>query len=95
MRQPRVDEWSVASSGDSVRVLGPGRREDQEAASFLRMTALRGLSHNTVLAYAFDLVVLRRWLAECNLTLKQLQASDLALFLGAGDIDALARRTTT
>jgi len=48
-----------------------------EANQFLEANHVRGLSPNTIRAYAFDLAVLYRWLSETGRQLGQLEHADL------------------
>ncbi len=52
-----------------------------EANEFLSAVAARGLSPNTVRAYAFDLAALYRWLAAAGKSLEDLQHADLLDFI--------------
>src|SRR5690349_17008431 len=52
-----------------------------EANSFLEMLGIRGLSPATVRAYAFDLLLLHRWLAESQRALRTLDQSQLLGFI--------------
>ncbi len=52
-----------------------------EANEFLSAVAARGLSPNTVRAYAFDLAALYRWLQVAGKALEQLQQAELLDFV--------------
>jgi integrase/recombinase XerC len=70
-----------------VRREGTGYRLQAASASvavanqFLEMLSIRGLSPATVRAYAFDLVVLYRWLDHAGLALDQLSPDDVVRFI--------------
>jgi site-specific recombinase XerD len=51
------------------------------ANEFLASLSIRGLSPATVRAYAFDLVVLYRWLPHANLVIEQLSSTDVLRFI--------------
>jgi len=72
----------------------------QEANGYLRALNLRGLSPLTVRAYAYDLVLLYRWLRANGTTLRELTASRLLEFIGeqrtaAADPRSINRRLST
>lgn len=52
-----------------------------DANAFLQALALRGLSDLTLRAYAYDLLLLYRWLAETGRELRVLTAADLVAFI--------------
>jgi len=54
-----------------------------DANAFLQATALRGLSELTLRAYAYDLLLLYRWLADTGRELRALTAADLLAFIAA------------
>jgi site-specific recombinase XerD len=61
-----------------------GRQRSVTAANaFLRALDARGLSPNTIRAYAFDLLVLLRWLEHSGKQLEQLTDSDLLDYVQA------------
>lgn len=72
----------------------------QEANEYLRALKLRGLSPLTVRAYAYDLVVLYRWLRANGTILRELTAARLLEFIGeqrkaAADPRSINRRLST
>jgi site-specific recombinase XerD len=70
-----------------------------EANAFLSALGARGLSVETVRAYAFDLAVLYRWLRKAELQLEQLQHAELLDFIreqrGAGAAPRTINRRLT
>jgi site-specific recombinase XerD len=52
-----------------------------QANSFLKAVAARGLAAMTLRAYAFDLVILLRWLTKTNRAVDQLEQADLLAFI--------------
>lgn len=72
----------------------------QEANEYLRAVELRGLSPWTVRAYAYDLILLYRWLRANGMHLRELTASRLLDFIGeqrkaAADPRSINRRLST
>jgi integrase/recombinase XerC len=78
-------------TGESIRVQ---RRDDSyeltsetgpiaPANRFLQALRLRGLSLMTIRAYAYDLVVLYRWMTNARVQLELLAAADLVAFLAS------------
>lgn len=63
--------YRLEAASDSIAV----------ANEFLETVSIRGLSPATVRAYAFDLVVLYRWLDHTDLALDQLTPDDLLRFI--------------
>jgi site-specific recombinase XerD len=63
------------------RVVDEQRGPVAEANEFLSALAARGLSPNTVRAYAFDLAALYRWLLVSGKALEQLQHAELLDFV--------------
>jgi integrase/recombinase XerC len=71
-----------------------------EANRFLRVLGIRGLSPNTIRAYAFDLLVLYRWFARTNKHLCELRQPDLLEFVAeqqrnGTSASSINRRLTT
>jgi integrase/recombinase XerD len=64
-----------------------------EANHFLDAIELRGLSRLTVRAYAYDLLLLYRWLRESNEKLNQLTAAHLVQFVASQRQDHAAPRS--
>jgi site-specific recombinase XerD len=60
---------------------GPQHSMLQRANEFLDAVAARGLSSATVRAYAYDLVLLGRWLEKSDRRLEALQPADLVDFI--------------
>src|SRR3954468_2828975 len=54
-----------------------------EANEFLGALRIRGLSPRTVRAYAYDLLLLYRWLRPLDMSLSQLAGEDLLSFIPA------------
>lgn len=52
-----------------------------KANSFLEAVATRGLAAMTLRAYAFDLIIVLRWLAKTNRVVDQLEQADLLVFI--------------
>jgi site-specific recombinase XerD len=52
-----------------------------KANSFLEAVATRGLAAMTLRAYAFDLIIVLRWLTKTNRVLVQLEQADLLAFI--------------
>jgi site-specific recombinase XerD len=63
--------YRLEAASDSVAV----------ANDFLDVLSIRGLSPATLRAYAFDLVVLYRWLERIDLAIEQLSADDVVRFI--------------
>jgi integrase/recombinase XerD len=77
---PRAAVRVVADGGNHFTLIdddGP----IAEANEFLAAIKTRGLSPRTTRAYAYDLLLLYRWMRRFDRTLKQLQASDLMEFI--------------
>lgn len=67
---------------DTFRLVGgPPHSLRQRANDFLDAVAARGLSSATVRAYAYDLVLLDRWLAKTGRRLEALEPADLVEFI--------------
>jgi integrase/recombinase XerD len=85
---------------DGLYSLTDGDAPIQEANVYLGALKLRGLSPLTVRAYAYDLVLLYRWLEANGLTLRELTASRLLEFISeqrkvAADPQSINRRLST
>lgn len=65
------------------RLVDARRRPITQANRFLTAVVVRGLSHATVRAYGFDLVVLYRWLDESRHALASLSGAKLLQYAGA------------
>lgn len=76
-----MSEWVLAKREGRVLVLQPDGREDALAAAFLERLAVRGRSRNTIEAYAFDLVIARRWMGYVGVELEQLTTTKVHEFL--------------
>ena len=68
---------------DRYRLVDDQDRSVEDANRFLVAVETRGLSPRTVEAYAFDLVVIYRWLATIDRQLPDLVESDLGLLITA------------
>ena len=64
-----------------VAVVDEDGAEVVECGRFLERLRVRGLSPCTVEAYAYDLVLIHRWLSAANLTLAEMTTEDLHEFL--------------
>jgi Phage integrase, N-terminal SAM-like domain len=73
--------WCVDKKGGHVAVVGPDGTEDAACGTFLDRLLLRGLSLHTVEAYAYDLVLMRRWLYSSGLQLAEMNADHLHQFV--------------
>ena len=69
--------WRVDKKGGQVVVVGPDGSEDSAIGTFLDRLLLRGLSLHTVESYAYDLVLMRRWLDSSRLQLADMNADHL------------------
>jgi site-specific recombinase XerD len=74
-------DWRVERRGATPVVLNPDDQEDTACGRFLDRLLLRGLSINTLEAYAYDLVLLQRWLEADHLQLDGLNSEHLHRFL--------------
>lgn len=74
--KPSGPDGRYQLEGDSSTVLEQGNR-------FLSAAAARGLSPHSIRAYAFDLVLIIRWLTETNRAIDQLQQAELLVFMTA------------
>lgn len=77
---PSVAQIRVRSADGRHALLDQGR-PIVEANRFLEALELRGLSRQTVRAYAYDLLLLYRWLRDTGRGLQQLTAADLVQFI--------------
>lgn len=73
--------WWVERKEGSVVVVGPDGTEDAACGTFLDRLLLRGLSLHTVEAYAYDLVLMKRWLEASRLQLADMNSGHLHEFL--------------
>ena len=101
------DKTSARIAEVRVHRLAPGRFEVVDgngpvaaANHFLCAVAARGLSPNTLRAYAFDLVALYRWLDEARQDIRALTAAKLIEFVAAqrqanAHPNSINRRLTT
>jgi site-specific recombinase XerD len=75
--------------GSSFELVGDEAASVTDANRFLEALTVRGLSPHTVRAYAYDLVVIHRWLAEAGLEVEALGEPDLiGLVKVQRDVDA-------
>ena len=82
-RQRRAgnNRFRVGCCGQQRHALLDGERGVDDANAYLQALALRGLSDLTLRAYAYDLLLLYRWLADTGLALRDLTAADLLAFI--------------
>ncbi len=73
--------WCVDRKGGHVVVIAPDGTEDAACSTFLDRLLLRGLSLHTVEAYAYDLVLMKRWLEASRLQLAEMNSGHLHEFL--------------
>ena len=73
--------WWVEKKDGSVVVVGSDGTEDAACGTFLDRLLLRGLSLHTVEAYAYDLVLMKRWLDASRLQLADMNSGHLHEFL--------------
>lgn len=73
----------VIASGEHHQLAGVKSRELEVANKFLLSLDARGLSPRTIRAYAYDLLVLYRWLDGCPKALEELKQPDLLEFVHA------------
>lgn len=76
-----MSDWTLARREGRVLVLRPDSTVDVHARTFLERLEVRGLSRNTLEAYAFDLVIVRRWLAFVGVELEHLATTKVHEFL--------------
>jgi site-specific recombinase XerD len=90
----------VTSGGDDHYALVNDDGPIAEANEFLWALRVRGLSPRTVRAYAYDLLLLYRWMSSACQSLRQLTASDLLAFIAVqrqngAEPRSINRRLTT
>lgn len=73
--------WWVDKKRGHVAVIGPDGTDDSTCGTFLDRLLLRGLSLHTVEAYAYDLVLMMRWLEAAHLQLSELNSDHVHQFL--------------
>jgi site-specific recombinase XerD len=92
--------FSVKEAGpDRFRLVDDSGEPVTEANEFLDAVELKGLSHHTVRAYAFDLALLYRWLRDKK-TVRELTPKDLLDFIAiqratGSSPNSINRRLTT
>jgi site-specific recombinase XerD len=74
-------EIRVTASGEHHQLVGVKSRELEVANKFLSSLDARCLSPRTIRAYAYDLLVLYRWLDESQQKLEELKQPDLLEFV--------------
>lgn len=72
---------SVATDSDAQHLLVDAGVPITEANDFLAALRIRGLSPRTVRAYAYDLLLLYRWMRTTDASLDRLTAEDLLTFI--------------
>jgi site-specific recombinase XerD len=77
------DRFRVGCCGQQRHALLDGEHGVDDANAYLQALALRGLSELTLRAYAYDLLLLYRWLADTRRELRDLTAADLLAFIAA------------
>jgi site-specific recombinase XerD len=82
-RSPRTTVSLQLDKQGQWRLLDTKRRPIREANRFLVAVAVRGLSHATVRAYGFDLVILYRWFDDSGCSLRALSGEKLLKYVGA------------
>jgi len=80
---PDNGRFRVGRCGQQRHALLDRDRGIEDANAFLHALALRGLSELTLRAYAYDLLLLYRWLAETGRELRALAAADLLAFIAS------------
>jgi len=75
--------FRVGCCGQQRHALLDGEHGVDDANAYLQALALRGLSELTLRAYAYDLLLLYRWLADTGRELRDLTAVDLLAFIAA------------
>ncbi|MDP1915741.1 MAG: tyrosine-type recombinase/integrase [Myxococcales bacterium] len=73
--------WYVDKKDGQVAVVGPDGSHDAACGTFLDRLLLRGLSLHTVEAYAYDLVLVKRWLAAARVQLSEMNSGHIHEFL--------------
>ncbi len=76
------------SCGGLYHLIDEDDRPIEEPNEFLNALSHRGLSPRTIRAYAFDLVVIMRWLGGSGKKMRELRQSDLLEFIGNQKKDA-------
>jgi len=71
----------TSASGTSWQVIRPDGEPVADAARFLRAIALRGLSPNSLLTYAYDLLSIYRWMHQNHLSPDRVSGEDLLRFV--------------
>ena len=69
------------ASAQCFELRGVGHPMVAKANSFLQAVAARGLAATTLRAYAYDLVIILRWLHESGQAVDQLEQADLLAFI--------------
>lgn len=75
--QPPKDGLRVCVVDGRHQLVADEQQVVEQANAFLRALEVRGLSPNTIRAYAFDLLVLYRWLKQSGRKLEQLTEANL------------------
>ncbi len=70
-----------SASGQHFEIRGADSPAVAKANTFLAAIAARGLAATTLRAYAFDLIIVLRWLAETDRVFDELQQADLLAFI--------------
>jgi len=76
-------EIRVTVEGGDIHALFDGGRPITEANEFLSALRIRGLSPRTIRAYAYDLLLLYRWMRTLDASLGQLTGENLLAFIAA------------
>jgi site-specific recombinase XerD len=82
MQQPK-DGFAVSVRDGRHQLFDDQQRPVEQANEFLRALDVRGLLANTIRAYAFDLLVLYRWLKKTGRQLEELTEADLLDYVEA------------
>lgn len=88
-----VERLRVCRMGDGRHVLLHEECAIREANAFLEAIELRGLARQTIRAYAYDLLLLYRWLLESDDKLCQLTAAKLVQFVASQRRDDASPRS--
>ena len=75
--------WRVCGKKGQYRVVNGQGAIVEDIDQFLRALEARGLSPFTIRAYAYDLLILRRWLEQTKGEIRELTQSDLLEFVRA------------
>lgn len=78
-----LERIRVCRTDEGRHVLLDGACAIGEVSGFLEAIEMRGLSRQTIRAYAYDLLLLYRWLLESDEKLSQLTASKLVQFVAS------------